>query len=479
MYPMKTAIYLRQSLDREDNQEAIDRQRRACLDLCRRKGWDTGSIIEYVDNDRSASKGIRPQYQQMLADIENGSISAVVCYHIDRLTRQPMELEQFMLLADQHRVQLATVSGDIDLGTDDGQCMARVLGAFARKEVARKGARQREANKQRAYNGKAWNVRVFGYNGNEVIPVEADAIRQGCRDLIDGASLMGIAKAWNASGITPVSGASWTGTSVRQVLSRPRNAGLQTRGVREANRANLGKSLADKVKASILEGVETAWPAIISRDTFDAVLSVLSDPKRHTGKRRALVYLLSGIAVCGACGAKMSTNMRITRKGERRAVYCCKNAGCLRVVRDLAKTDELVTDIITTMLASPDAAAVFATKTVDTVTLSAQAQNYRTLIAAAETDYDNGDIDAKRMKARIAALTPKLDHVERQLVSANTSRKLDGLLGRSDARKVFESLSLDRQRAVIVTCAEIRIMPTVRKGGVFDPTLIVVDRREG
>ena len=37
---MKTAIYLRQSLDRDENKLAIDRQREACMKLCRRKGWD-------------------------------------------------------------------------------------------------------------------------------------------------------------------------------------------------------------------------------------------------------------------------------------------------------------------------------------------------------------------------------------------------------------------------------------------------------
>ena len=49
---MKTAIYLRQSLDRDENKLAIDRQREACLDLCRRKGWT--DTVEYVDNDTSA-----------------------------------------------------------------------------------------------------------------------------------------------------------------------------------------------------------------------------------------------------------------------------------------------------------------------------------------------------------------------------------------------------------------------------------------
>lgn len=477
---MKIAIYLRQSLDREDNQDAIKRQRRACLDLCQRKGWDTGSIIEYVDNDRSASKGIRPEYQRMLADIENDSISAVVCYHIDRLTRQPMELEQFMLLTDQHRVQLATVSGDIDLGTDDGQCMARVLGAFARKEVARKSARQKVANKQRAENGKAWNVRTFGYNGNKLVKREADAIAKASQDLIDGASLWSIAKLWNANGIKTPKGNLWNGSSVREALARPRNAALAVYDVHGTRRATAGKTLKEKVTATILTGAQVDWPAIVDRETLDLVLSVLSDPKRHTGKRRARVYLLSGLAYCGLCGGKMGSGARPTKKaGVNRIVYCCKNTGCMKVVRQQALTDKLVIDVITTMLASPDAAQIFAKPGVNTAALTAQAGKYRALISAAEREYDEGEITGADLKRRRDNLQAKIDAIDARLVTANTSRKLVGLLGNPDARQIFEGLSLDRQRDVINTVCTVTIMPTTIAGGRFDPESIRVQRREG
>jgi site-specific DNA recombinase len=474
----KVAVYLRQSLDREDNQKAINRQRRACLDLCRRKGWDTASIIEYCDNDKSASKGTREDYQQMLADIENGSIGAVVTYHIDRLTRQPMELEQFMLLTDRHGVQLATVSGDIDLGTDDGQCMARVLGAFARKEVQRKSARQKVANKQRAENGKAWNVRVFGYNGNKLVKREADAIAKACKDLLDGVSLYGIAQDWNRRGITTVKGVLWNGTSVRQVLARPRNAGLVVYDVHAAERAAKGKSFGEKVRGAIVADAKPSWPAIIDRETFDAVLTHLSDPSRHTGKKRARAYLLSGLAYCGRCGKKMGTTSRPTKAGSKRVVYQCKNVGCMRVVRDLIKTDQVVIDIITRRLARPDAAQIFATKTVDTKAITDRINKYRRLIRVAESEYDNGDITGVDLKRRRENLQPKIDALQTQLVGANTSRRLDGLIGNPKAREVFDALPLDRQRAVIDTVAVVTIKPATKPGGVFDPKSVTVEPKQ-
>lgn len=42
-------MYLSQSLDRDENRLAIDRQREACLGLCKRRGWT--DVVEYADND--------------------------------------------------------------------------------------------------------------------------------------------------------------------------------------------------------------------------------------------------------------------------------------------------------------------------------------------------------------------------------------------------------------------------------------------
>jgi site-specific DNA recombinase len=454
---MKTAIYLRQSLDRDLTKVSIDYQRKHLDKLCATKGWD--DPVEYIDRKVSATKGRREAYEDLCEDIRNGVIGKVAVWDMDRLHRQPRELEDFIDLAEKHGVELANVGGDVNLSTPSGRMFARMKGTVAKYEVEQKSARQKAANGERAKKGKAWVVRVFGYDGNEIVEEEAEAIRQACRDLLNGASLWSIAKQWNEAGIKTVKDCTWTGTTVRQVLSRARNAGLQT------------------YDGEIMEGVETDWPAIVSRDTYDAVCALLADPKRHTGKRRALVHLLSGLAVCGLCGRKMGTTTRATKKGAKRTVYQCKNTGCMKIVCDLVKTDELVVEIVTRRLALPDAAKVFAKPTVDTKALSAEASTYRALIAAAEAEYDEGIIDGRRLKGRKDALQPKLDAVEAKLLGANTSRKLDGLLGNPRAAEAFAALPLDRKRAVMETVCVVTIEPNERPGGAFDPQRIRIDWR--
>ena len=150
MYLMQAAIYLRQSEDRNGDMLAVDRQREDCVKLCAQRGWAT---TEYIDNDTSATNGKRrPAYQRMLADIRAGLIDAVVAWDLDRLYRQPRELEDLIDLADQKHLALATVAGDADLSTDNGRLFARIKGAVARsRSTARRAA---EAGQQAARQGR-------------------------------------------------------------------------------------------------------------------------------------------------------------------------------------------------------------------------------------------------------------------------------------------------------------------------------------
>jgi DNA invertase Pin-like site-specific DNA recombinase len=64
-------------------------------------------IRVYPDNDVSAYSQPRPAWQRLLSDIEAGTIEAIVCWHVDTLTRSPRELEEVIDLADRRGIELA------------------------------------------------------------------------------------------------------------------------------------------------------------------------------------------------------------------------------------------------------------------------------------------------------------------------------------------------------------------------------------
>jgi hypothetical protein len=116
----------------------------------------------------------------------------VVVYHIDRLYRQPRELEDWIDLAGQGQVEIVSVhSGDIDLTNSDGRAMARVLVAMAAKERDDKSRRIKRAKAAGPRAGvPARSRRAFGWiDGMSSGSEEAAVIRRAVDDLLGGAAM--------------------------------------------------------------------------------------------------------------------------------------------------------------------------------------------------------------------------------------------------------------------------------------------------
>jgi site-specific DNA recombinase len=119
--PTRCALYLRQSLDATGEQLAVARQRASCLDITARKGWTV--VAEFVDNSISASdkRKARPGYDALVDAYGNGEFDALICYDLDRLTRQPRQLEDWIDAATDRGLLLVTANGEADLSTDGGR----------------------------------------------------------------------------------------------------------------------------------------------------------------------------------------------------------------------------------------------------------------------------------------------------------------------------------------------------------------------
>jgi hypothetical protein len=152
-----------------------------------------------------------------------------VVYDVDRLARQPADLERIIKTYDRKSLVFATVQGDIDLSTPDGRTMARVMVAFANKasmDTARRVARQKL---EKATNGVGFsNYRPFGWNEDRLTlnDPEAEILRQAAREVLAGTGLFGICGRLNRLGIKTVRGNVWKTHAMRRVLRAPRIAGF-------------------------------------------------------------------------------------------------------------------------------------------------------------------------------------------------------------------------------------------------------------
>ncbi len=173
--PVAAAVYARISSDIEGSGLRVKRQVEDCRRLALQLGWVVAE--EYIDNDLSAYSGKhRPQYQRMLDDLRDAQRDAVIVYHVDRLTRRPIELEEFVAVVDAAKVRhVRFVVGDTDLSTGDGLLFARMLGAIASHESATKSRRVARKMEQNAAAGLPHGGyrRPFGYE-NDKVTVRAD-----------------------------------------------------------------------------------------------------------------------------------------------------------------------------------------------------------------------------------------------------------------------------------------------------------------
>src|SRR3989442_697497 len=119
------AIYARISSDNDGTAAGVTRQVSDCQAWAARHGWTVAEV--YIDNDVSAYSGRhRPEYRRMLDGLLDGRCDGVLVYHLDRLHRQPRELEEFLDVCARARVtHLACVTGEVDLAAHDGQFHAR------------------------------------------------------------------------------------------------------------------------------------------------------------------------------------------------------------------------------------------------------------------------------------------------------------------------------------------------------------------
>src|SRR3954468_5807800 len=189
---IRAGIYARISSDREGHNLAISRQLADCEQLAERRSWKVAE--RYVDSDISAYSGKRrPEYLRMLDDIETGTVGAVVVYHADRLHRHPRELEDYIDLCQRTKTKIATVSGDLDLATHEGQLLARITGAVARKESDDKSRRIKRKHEELAAAGRpsGGGTRPYGYEVDRrtIRPAEAEIVQELATRALAGDSL--------------------------------------------------------------------------------------------------------------------------------------------------------------------------------------------------------------------------------------------------------------------------------------------------
>ncbi|TDD98906.1 recombinase family protein [Jiangella asiatica] len=446
----RAVLYLRQSLDRTGDGAAVDRQRDACTSLAQARGLTV--VEEYVDNSVSATNGARPRWTQLLADAEAGRYDVIMAWSLDRLTRGVADMERLVVLCERAGIAVVTVQGDLDLATDSGRLVGRILTAVARGEVERKSSRQVLANAQRARQGRPpQGPRAFGYSsdGMELVPVEAELVRCAFEKVAAGGSVLSIVRAWE--GHTTTWGRPWTPRAVRTVLANPRYAAL---------RSYRGEVVG-----------EGAWPAIVDEELWRLVQGILSDPERRVSPGTERTYLLTGLATCGVCGGLIRAGG--LNHGNR--TYRCASKS--HVVRAAGPVDDFVTAVVCERLGRPDVADLVAAKRPDVGALHTEAATLRQRRDQLAVLFADGELTASQLRVGTERLDGRLEQLDGQLAAAARESALLAFAGAEQARAVWEGLDLQQRRAVIAELMTVKLLSPGRGIRTFRPESVLIQPR--
>ncbi|MGW0500284.1 recombinase family protein [Streptomyces sp. NPDC003007] len=196
----------------------------------------------YEDNNLSAFKRNvrRPDFEQMVKDLKNGRISGILAYDIDRVYRQPRDLERVIDIYETTKEPLVfkTLSGqNFDLTSSDGRFSARLFVNIANKSSEDTRRRVIRANVAKAKKGKSHATgRVYGWmddDPSKLNPETSKIRKQAVEKYLKGDKVATIMK-WLADDekgpgvINPATGKHFTWGGTKAMILAPRNWGIRT-----------------------------------------------------------------------------------------------------------------------------------------------------------------------------------------------------------------------------------------------------------
>lgn len=479
--PIPAAIYARISRDRTGENAGVERQEAECRALAARLGWEVVGV--YVDNDISAASGApRPQYRAMLEGIRAGDVRGVLAWHTDRLHRRPVELEEFITLAESTGLQVQTAkAGDLNLSTSSGRMVARMLGAAARGEVDNMKDRIREQKKHAALSGAyRGGPRPFGFESDGVTVRESEAaiIREATDAILAGRSQASVARELAARGVKGTRGKPVTYGNLRDMLLRPRNAGILAHGL--PNRSSTTNSHTRTYE----EIGKAEWPAIVPEEKWRALVSMITEPGRMTGVKSPTKWLGTGIYLCGVptgevdedgepirCGARLRVAPHGGTKAKpytRRYLYRCPASAHLTSRQD--QTDEYVRGVVADLVRDPRIIAAMNPHADQSIVADREERARLTFrLENFERDYALGTITGAQLQRATAAVNAELEAVDARLAKALRQSASSSVLRAADPGQAFLDAPIDVQRAVLASALRVEVVPQARRGSVWSP----------
>ena len=359
----KAAIYSRKSIFTGKG-ESIENQIEMCKDYyLRHYGSDVDFII-YEDEGFSGGNTKRPKFQEMLSDIKLKKFDTLICYRLDRISRNVADFSSTLELLQDNNIDFISIKEQFDTSTPMGRAMVYISSVFAQLERETIAERVRDNMLQLAKTGR-WlgGQEPFGFKSEKIIYIDENFNERSLmklspvKDELEVVKLI-FDKYLETNSITQVTnylqdnlykgknGGDWGTTQVKKILSsaiyvistEETHNYLKSLGINVFGEPNGNGYLSyNKTRKMIFDRDITEWiyavakhKGVIDSKTWLMVQSILEKNKHKKIKRTATgannTALLTGILKCSKCGSNMiikQGHKSKTEEGKRYDYYVC------------------------------------------------------------------------------------------------------------------------------------------------------------
>lgn len=324
---LKTALFLRKSrTDIEEEElarlngttyDVLEKHRKELLRFARKYNMEIVDIFEEVI---SGAKEIeeRHQMQMLLDNVKQNKYQAVLCIHIDRLSRSDSysEIEKALKRND---VFIVTPRKIYDLNSDEGETSADVDSFIGKMEYRLIKRRLEDGKRRSAIDGKNVSSRVnFGFDKDPITKKlvinekEASTVRLIYKWCIEGYGTSSIARKLFSLGIKTKLGNDFTNKTVGDIIKCPKYKGDNFYGLTR-----------NKKKLEDFIYVKNSHAPIVDESTWNIANKMLKKRKPKINNSSTLKNPFAGLMKCSECGMTLRTSHS---RGEVR--MNCVTLGC-------------------------------------------------------------------------------------------------------------------------------------------------------
>lgn len=348
--------------------ESIENQIEMCRSYIHTKFPDTEDtqIRVYEDEGFSARDTARPQFQAMLRDIRLIKPDYIVCYRLDRISRNVSDFSAMIEELRSRDISFICIREEFDTSKPMGKAMMYIASVFAQLERETIAERVRDNMLLLARSGR-WlgGTTPTGYTSEKVQEVIVDGrIKTSCRlkedpvelrtvekmfdTFLELRSIAGVSKYLIRENITSRNGTYYSIPGIKQILQNPVYcvADLDALAYFTKMQADvcfdkkdcsgkyglLAYNKRDYRKKSAPRQSMDKWIIAVGRhrgripgEKWVAVQRIIGD-NRSTEKRSTVhndYSLLSGILYCSICGSRMFAKRRAGSSALQQFDYIC------------------------------------------------------------------------------------------------------------------------------------------------------------